>query len=490
MDIAEKTRRINARCGESILTIARKECEALPSLLADDELPERILATSARDGFKRVVWNVLLVATDRQVLCITTKETVRLAYPDIKSVAMVQARSGLMQGKSIEIVGPHNNWSVWPPTRQESGRQETERFVSYVEERLGNSDALPSPTLDQEQGVKAMDLAEKTRRINARWVEINPKDGFLPAKEREELPSLLADDELPERILAAGPLSGFKNAFMLMNVLLVATDRQVLCITTKETVRLAYPDIKSVGLAEGKFVEIVGPQNKWSVVHSDRQEAERFVAYVRGEDESSTEEQHARASLIDQQLNDLIPSWWGNRLSGEREMLRSLVDKDETLESLIAGTYRAEQDTNRHHRHQGTTTGRIGDWGIAVATNKRVLFVDKGVFGSSEVSEMPYRNIEAITYSTSAFFAGVQITGRGVASFRIEDIPDKDSVKPFVDCVRGHLEAAHAPQAVAISSSAPPLSVADEIEKLASLLERGILTQEEFDAKKKQLLGL
>jgi len=473
MDIAEKTRRINARCGESILTIARKECEALPSLLADDELPERILATMPRDGFKRVVWNVLLVATDRQVLCITTKEVVRLAYPDIKSVALVQ-------GKLIEIVGPNNKWGVVPPTRQEAGRQETERFVSYVEERLGNSDALPSPTLDQEQGVKAMDLAEKTRRINARWVEINPKDGFLPAKEREELPSLLADDELPERILAAGPLSGFKNAFMLMNVLLVATDRQVLCITTKETVRLAYPDIKSVGLAEGKFVEIVGPQNKWSVVHSDRQEAERFVAYVRGEDESSPEEQRARASLIDQQLKDLIPSYWGNRLSWEREMLRSLVDKDETLESLIAGAYRAEQDTNRHHGYQG----------VAVATSKRVLFVAKGVFGSSEVSEMPYRNIEAITYSTGMMMAGVQITGRGVASFRIEEIPDKDSVKPFVDCVRGHLEAAHAPQAVAAPQTAPPLSAADEIEKLASLLERGFLTQEEFDAKKKQLLGL
>ncbi len=325
-----------------------------------------------------------------------------------------------------------------------------------------------------------MDIAEKTRRINARLDEIHP--GLpLPKKEREALPSLLADDELPERVLAAAPVEGFKNSLMVMNVLLVATDRQVLCITTKETVRLAYPDIKIVAKSTGKFVtvEIIGPQGKWSVMLGD-QKAHRFVAYVRGEDESSTEEQHARASLIDQQLNDLIPSWWGNRLSGEREMLRSLVDKDETLESLVAGAYRAEQDTNRHHRHQG----------IAVATNKRVLFVDKGVFGSSEVSEMPYRNIEAITYSTGLMMAGVQITGRGIASFRIEDIPDKDSVKPFVDCVRGHLEAAHAPQAVAAPQPAPPLSAADEIEKLASLLERGILTQEEFDPKKKQLLGL
>ena len=480
MDIAEKTRRINARCGESILTIARKECEALPSLLADDELPERILATVPRDGFKRVVWNVLLVATDRQVLCITTKETVRLAYPDIKSVAMVQARSGLTQGKSIEIVGPHNNWSVWPPTRQESGRQEADRFVSYVEERLGNSDALPAPTLDQEQGVKAMDLAEKTRRINARWVEINPKYGSLPQKEREALPSLLADDELPERILVAGPLRGFKSTLMLINVLLVATDRQVLCITTKETVRLTYPDVRSVGLGQGKFVEIVGPRNKWVVDPPDRQEAERFVAYVRGEDRSPSGEWRSKASLIDQQWNDLKPSGWGNMHSGEREMLYDLIEEGERMESLLGGTYRAEQDTSRVGKHNG----------MAVATNKRVLFVDKGVLGSTDVSEMPYRSIEAITYSTGAFFAGVQITGRGVASFRIEEIPDKDSVKPFVDCVRGHLEAAHAPQAVAAPQPAPPLSAADEIEKLASLLERGILTQEEFDAKKKQLLGL
>jgi predicted Zn-dependent peptidase len=33
-------------------------------------------------------------------------------------------------------------------------------------------------------------------------------------------------------------------------------------------------------------------------------------------------------------------------------------------------------------------------------------------------------------------------------------------------------------------------SVADELEKLASLKEKGIITQDEFNAKKKQLLGL
>ena len=324
-----------------------------------------------------------------------------------------------------------------------------------------------------------MDIEEKKQRIDARLGAIHPKARSMFQKEREVLPSLLADDELPERILMAMPAKGFTNVLLVMNVLLVATDRQVLCITTKETVRLAYPDIK-IAADENRIIEIIGPHGKWSVMATDQEEAQRFIAYVRGEDLSTQGETlNPRAVSIDQQWNALKPSLWGNRHSGEREMLHDLIEEGETLESLIGGTYRAEQDTNRRHKHEG----------IAVATSKRVLFVDKGVLGSSEVSEMPYRNIEAITYSTGAFFAGVQITGRGIASFRIEDIPNKESVRPFVDCVRGRLEAAHAPQASAPQPAAP-LSAADEIEKLASLLERGILTQEEFDAKKKQLLGL
>ena len=38
--------------------------------------------------------------------------------------------------------------------------------------------------------------------------------------------------------------------------------------------------------------------------------------------------------------------------------------------------------------------------------------------------------------------------------------------------------------------SAPVASAADEIMKFKGLLDAGVITQEEFDAKKKQLLGL
>lgn len=426
----------------------QKQRAALPSLLEDDELPERI-AVGIPLGFS--FKSVLVVATDRQVLYVTDKDALRLPYPDIESMSVEKS--------VVDIVGGRCSMSFILHSQPEA-----DRFVAYVK---GEDKSPP--------GEQPLSIEEKTHWINARWDEISPKYGSISSKERAMLPSLLADDELPERIVVGTPKGS-----VLGNVVVVATDRQVLHITTKETLRLAYADIESARM-EGARVEIAGEHCELSFTPASQKEAELFIAYVNGEDLSPTREPlNPRAALIDQQWNDLKPASWGNRHSGEREMLHSIVDESETLEVLVGGTYRAEQDTNRLHRHQG----------VAVATNKRVLFVDKGVLGSSEVSEMPYRSIEAITYSTGIMAAGIQITGRGIASFRIEDIIDKEAVKPFVDCVRGHLEAAHAPQAAAPQPATAPLSVADEIEKLASLKDRGILTQEEFDAKKRQLLGL
>ena len=45
-------------------------------------------------------------------------------------------------------------------------------------------------------------------------------------------------------------------------------------------------------------------------------------------------------------------------------------------------------------------------------------------------------------------------------------------------------------QATSAQGSAPATSAADELKKFKELLDSGIITQEEFDAKKKQLLGL
>ena len=105
----------------------------------------------------------------------------------------------------------------------------------------------------------------------------------------------------------------------------------------------------------------------------------------------------AKSELIDRQWQARRPNGWGTfggearyAQRAERKMLYDLLENNEDIIALVGGTYRAEQDTQRLHKHKG----------VAVATTKRILFLDKGVLGSNEVSEMPYRSAEGITYRT------------------------------------------------------------------------------------------
>ena len=64
------------------------------------------------------------------------------------------------------------------------------------------------------------------------------------------------------------------------------------------------------------------------------------------------------------------------------------------------------------------------------------------------------------------------------------------SIVELINAARGSGDEAKTSAAAPAQGATSPGSADDEIEKLAGLLERGILTQEEFDAKKKELLGL
>ena len=99
-----------------------------------------------------------------------------------------------------------------------------------------------------------------------------------------------------------------------------------------------------------------------------------------------------------------------------------------------------------------------------------------------------YGSIESVTHSTGAFRAGIQIKGKGASSYRIEDIGQKAAVPPFVAKVQAHVEAlANEPQP---SPAVAAPSLVDELERWAALMDRGILTEDEFAAKKQQLLAL
>lgn len=153
---------------------------------------------------------------------------------------------------------------------------------------------------------------------------------------------------------------------------------------------------------------------------------------------------------------------------GRREIkaLPSILWEDEKVEKLVQGLYGKGQ-------------------GILVATNKRLVFVDKGLLYGLRVEDFPYDKISSIQYETGLFLAKVIIYTSGNKA-EISQV-QKNDAKNFGDYVRARITAV---KEHAHESGPHKDDVATQIEKLSELRERGILTEEEFAAKKKQLLGI
>ena len=193
---------------------------------------------------------------------------------------------------------------------------------------------------------------------------------------------------------------------------------------------------------------------------------------------------------VDTEWQNANPDWKDSQHKGERQMLYDLIDEGEELDFIIGGMFGPDL--------QQAKVGRSLRRGVVVASDRRIIMLDKGVFGSSEVAEMPYDSVSAVTHSHGLFAGGLRIVGRGGTNFRIESIRPKEDAREFADCVRSHLQASSprtsttvpTQQSETAASTPSVVSAADELEKLAGLLERGLLSREEFDAMKRNLLGI
>ncbi len=91
--------------------------------------------------------------------------------------------------------------------------------------------------------------------------------------------------------------------------------------------------------------------------------------------------------------------------------------------------------------------------------------------------------------STKNQTAVIVHTKDGQSAYYVIDKQNPINVKASIAPILQAVGVPFADQVQQPIQSAIP-SAADELEKLAALKEQGVLTQEEFDAKKKQLLGL
>jgi hypothetical protein len=162
-----------------------------------------------------------------------------------------------------------------------------------------------------------------------------------------------------------------------------------------------------------------------------------------------------------------------SKFIGRREVkeLPSILWENENVENLIQGTY-----------NNGN--------GILVATNKRLIFIDKGLVFGLKVEDFPYDKISSIQYSTGIMLGKLTIFASGNKA--IIDNVDKKRVRAFGDYLRNKITPNDS------SLNTTPISNSDnknqddiltKLERIAKLKEQGILSEEEFIQQKQKILN-
>lgn len=119
--------------------------------------------------------------------------------------------------------------------------------------------------------------------------------------------------------------------------------------------------------------------------------------------------------------------------------------------------------------------------GAVIATNRRVLFLDKGLVGLTH-EDFPYDRISSVQHQTGMMLGSMKIHASGNEA-EIKSM-GKEAAKNMAEIVRGKLAEKQASPPAASSES-----VASQIKTLAELRDAGALTEDEFAAQKARLLG-
>jgi len=154
---------------------------------------------------------------------------------------------------------------------------------------------------------------------------------------------------------------------------------------------------------------------------------------------------------------------------GKREIkeLPNILWENENVEKLIQGTY-----------NNGN--------GILICTNKRLIFIDKGMLFGLQVEDFPLDKISSIQYSTGILLGKLTIFASGNKA--VIDNVDKLQVRVFGDFVTNKINSKDKNKnLIKVESSED--DIISKLERLATLKEKGILTDEEFLAQKNKILN-
>lgn len=130
----------------------------------------------------------------------------------------------------------------------------------------------------------------------------------------------------------------------------------------------------------------------------------------------------------------------------------------------------------------GSSTKRNG---VLVATNLRIIFYGKKTFGY-DMETIDYNKISSVDYSKGMAFGKLVIFTSGN---KIEfQTTAEHASRSVMKIIKEHTKQKESESTTIINSNEK--SIAEELKELKELVDMDIITQEEFDAKKAQILGI
>jgi hypothetical protein len=177
----------------------------------------------------------------------------------------------------------------------------------------------------------------------------------------------------------------------------------------------------------------------------------------------------------------------------EIRYLRTILIEDEEVLDVVSGIMQ-QNDVNisKNFRETSAKTNSSTRTWLMALTNHRIILINRHLLVGTEHIEIALDMINSISYQSRLLMSSISIM-HGSGGIIVNNIL-KGCERPFVDRANKAIENVKQKSTISIvnainnSKNESSLSVANEILKLKDLLEKGIITQEEFDSQKEKLL--
>jgi Bacterial PH domain/Short C-terminal domain len=166
-------------------------------------------------------------------------------------------------------------------------------------------------------------------------------------------------------------------------------------------------------------------------------------------------------------------------IDAARKQMRATLGSGKEVERLASHLWEGER-VEKMAQAQPKGEAQAG---LLVLTDRRLLFVKEGMFGRGKTEDFTFDRITSVEFSKGMATADLKVMAMGNESkFNV----NKDDGKDMTDLLRNRTSAA---QQAAAAPSPGQGDIPDQLRKLAELRDAGIVSAEEFEAKKDDLLS-